>query len=119
MTIQGRVYGVQIAHTRNGTEYVTAGICDSLRNSQGEYQTRWINIAAWGRDAENLKKMDPGTAVIAICRVDAADPKSGIAGDLHLVSLSQTQDAKPKYRPRVEDAPDLPDPFADGTEENT
>jgi hypothetical protein len=95
LTVQGRVYNVKTSQAQNGTEYVNVGISDSVRNPQGEYQTRWLNVTAWGRDAENLKTMEPGTAVIAICRVDSPDPKSGL-GNLRLVGLSRTQDTRVK-----------------------
>lgn len=64
VTASGRLCNVKKQTAQgSGKEFVTASILDSVKNKEGEYESRFTNIVAFNNNAEYIARLDDKTAV--------------------------------------------------------
>jgi single-stranded DNA-binding protein len=63
-SMDGRLYSMEKKTSKGGREYVTAVLRDSVKDQEGNWTSRFVNIVAFGSDAEYIASQPEGTSLI-------------------------------------------------------
>ena len=61
VSLFGKIYNVETKTSKDGKPFVSATIRDSVRNAQGEWESRFIRLTAYGVMADRLNECPRGT----------------------------------------------------------